>query len=245
MTFLQAYIIFTVMQHFPLHLTIGLGWNLALVHAQQDNFFSSDSIEPTLSEQVDDTSLNPDGFTSSLPDYILDQVNEGEADLFLNVDDPVASTDWLNSAALPDSCADEESSTNGLLRTRDGTCTSGEHQVDLPAGLFEDPEGYLRDKLSAPPVGQADQPGQGNDEPGDLGFAEFMRNRNRPVAIPFGENDQICNPKNFGISTTPMCSNPFTGSVVKDSGFSNSYTLNDAIPCRCLGRFCGCDSCLS
>lgn len=221
-----------------LRLNLVLGLDLILAHAQPDNFLS------TPNEPVDKTYLNSDEFTSSVPDFALNQSNQGETGFLVDANDPFASTNVLNLITLSDSCGTEDSLTNGVLRARDGTpCASQEDQVDLPIGLFQDPEGYLRENLPAPPVGQTGQSGQENKEDGDLGFAAFMRNRLRPVSISPESNEQICDPKKFGISNTPMCSNPFTGSVARDTSFS--FMLLDAVPCKCIIPYFGRDYHLS
>lgn len=237
---LKAYITFTVMHSLPLRFTLFLGLNLMIAHAQPDNLFLSEPIEPiepTLSEQVDDISFSSDGFTPSLPDYALNQINNGDTDLFSDANAPVADMKLLDFATLPDSCGSEDSSTNDPLRARDGpSCVSPEEQINLPIGLFEDPEKYLRDNLLTPPVGQADQFGQGK-ESGDLGFGAFMRDRNPPIPKPLNQDEQICDREKYLLSTTPMCSNPFTGSIDKDPNLDGGFTLIDAVPCKCLFLF--------
>lgn len=227
------------MHTFSLQLSLVLGSSLTIAHAQPDNFFLSDSLESTLNEQVDDTSWNSVGFISSLPDLSLNPADQGETDLFSDANVPVDSMNFLDLASLPDPCGSEESSSNGPLRARDGaSCASREEQVDLPLGLFEDPEKYLRDNLPTPPVGQAGQSGQGNED-GDLGFAAFMRNRIPSFSKPFNQDDQLCDSEKFHFSTTPMCSNPFMGSVDRNLDLRDSVTLTDAVPCKCFVRFFG------
>ena len=226
-----------VIHTFSLRLTLASGLTFILAHAQPDNFFLSEFMDPTLSE-VDDTSWNSDGLISGLPDFASNQVNQDETDLFPNSDDHVDGTNLWDLASISDSCGIEESSTNDLLPVRDGTsCASQEGKVDLPIELFQDPEGYLRQTLRAPPAGQADQSGQGNKEDGDLGFGAFIRNRFPPISRPLASDDESCDRGKFGVPTTPLCSNPFTGSVNKDMTAGNSFTLTDAVPCRCLFHF--------
>ena len=225
------------MHTFSRHITLVLGPSLALARAQPDNLFLSDSLESTLNEQVDDTLFNSHGFILSEPEFASNSVNQDETDLFFDANDPVVGPSLLNLAKLPDSCGSEESSTDGLLQARDGTsCASGEEQFDLPIGLFEDPENYLRDNLPTPPTGQAGQFGQGMED-GDLGFAAFMRNRNPPISTPLNQDEQLCDRKRFTLSGTPMCSNPITGSVDGDMNLRNGFTLIDAVPCKCLFQF--------
>lgn len=230
------------MHSYSLRVTVVLSLNLMLAYAQLDNFFLSESMEPTLNDQ-----MNSDFFTSSLPAFAPDQINQGATDLFPGAIDLAPSTDLLDLASLPDPCGSEESLSNDLLQARDEeACTSRGGQVDLPIELFEDPEGYLRDNLPTPPVGQADPFGQESKDDGDLGFGAFMRNRNQPAPNLFDDgDDQLCDRRTFGLSTTPMCSNPYTGLVSRDLSTMNSYTLLDAVPCRSLFRFFDSDSYLS
>lgn len=224
------------MHYFSRHITLVLGSSLALAHAQPDNLFLSDSLESTLNEQVDDIHFNSDGFIFSEPDFASNSLNQDETDLFFDANDPVVDPSLLNLATLPDSCGSEESSTDGPLQARDGSsCSSQEEQFDLPLELFEDPEKYLRDDLLHPPTGQAGQSGQGAED-GDLGFGAFMRNRDAPILEPL-QNEQLCDREKFPLSTTPICSNPITGSVYRDVRLRDGFILIDAVPCTCLFRF--------
>lgn len=223
------------MHTFPLYFTLILVSSCTRAHAELDNFFLPESSESTVNQPVDDTSWNSDGFTSSLPDFPLKPINQGEIDLFSNANDLLASLNLFDLVSLPDPCESEESSSNGPIQARDkASCASRNEQVDLPLGLFEDPEKYLRDNLPTPPVGQAGQSGQENED-GDLGFAAFMRNRNPSFSAPLNQDERVCDPQK-SMANTPMCSNPYTGSVDQVLNFRNTFTLTDAVPCKSMIR---------
>ena len=224
------------MHTFPLHFTLVLFSSCTRSHAELDNFFLPDSSESTLNQQLDDTSWNSNGFASSLPDFALNPVNQGEVNLFSDANDLLAGMNLVDLASLPDSCGSEESSSDKPIQARDrASCASRNEQIDLPLDLFKDPKKYLLDNLHTPPVGQAGQSGQGNED-GDMGFADFMRNRDASFSAPPNPDERVCDPERFSLATTPMCSNPYTGSVDPNVNFRNSFTLTDAVPCKSLIR---------
>ena len=208
--------------------------NSMLAQAHPESSLFSESIEPNLDNPADDPYLMPAEFTSDFADLALDPANQETADLFVGSNDPFTSTDLWDPALPSDSCPSEEEGMNGILRARDGaSCSLRKDNVDLPVELFENPEGYLQDMLSSPPIGQGDRYDQGSIENGDLGFEDFLRNRRLSI-VPLEPNDQICDHRIFGKSNVPMCDNPFTGSVASLPGKGYQFNLIDAFPCECI-----------
>lgn len=222
-----------------------------LACVRSENFFFSEPTEPNFNDLVNDATLNlnendplnvaylnSDELTWDFSDPVLNPIIQDEADPFINANDPFAGDNLLDLATLPDSCGIKDSPTNDVLRARDGkSCSPRKDNVDLPSGLFQDPEGYLRENVLPLPTGPSDSLDQGNIKEGDLGFGAFIRNRPFPVT-PLEPNLQICDPRIFGLSNVPMCDNHLTGSVAKEPSKIYQYNLINAVPCRCFISYC-------
>lgn len=216
-----------------LGLVVFLVWYQMTVHATPQNPDPSEFIDFNLNDPSDNVFLGSDDFNSDLADLNVDPANHDTADLSIQSNSPLADTDLWDLASLPDSCKTDDSSTmNGVLRSRDGSsCALPEGRIDLPLGLFQNPEGYLDEKLSLPPVGPGDQQDQGSAKDGDLGFGAFMQNRPSSYT-PMEPDSQTCDPRIFGGCTVPLCSNPVTGALESVPGRLYRYTLFNVFPCK-------------
>lgn len=215
---------------FSLCISSILAFRLLLGHARPENLFLLDSTEPTLNSPSDDPEFlwNSKALTSSFSDLTANPSNQdintiGGSDLFSNSDNLFASTS-LDLTAFPSSCETEGSLTtnDGILQARDGgSClpTGHEENIDLPLELFSNPEGYLRDNIPNAPVGQMDQSG---------GVSMSIRDEFR--IVNFKDSEEICPSEIFGPSNIPVCSNPFTGRMVRERGQA-ALTLFNVIPC--------------
>lgn len=190
------------------------------VYGRPENLYSFDSLEP--------------GFTDpTSADLFLDSP---ELDSFSSVDliDPLdqdSTTESWDFASLPN-CETQGSLIDDFLQARDGTsCPPKEPEgnVNLPTGLFQDPLQFLNDGLQTPPVGQNDQPDSGIQDL-NFDFNAFVRNRPKSI-LNYPEDNSICPPQMYGLSTTPVCHYSNRGSSPSD-GQEGGLTLYDVSPCR-------------
>lgn len=207
-------------------------FNLLLAHAQADDLFALASTDSTLNvDWLDDANSLWSSDDSSLDlvdpaanSMVGDFGSMSDADSFSNADDLFVS-DPVDLTALP-ACGSEGGLTSDALQARDvESCTDSEQNLKLPVELFQDPVGFLRDKIRVPPVGQTNPPSQ------DQGSQE---NEERPSAdTPRLEPDEEqCPTDKFGPANTPVCANPYTGYITRGER-SLEFSLVNAIPCMC------------
>lgn len=207
---------------------------LVLVFAQSPNLLPRDSTElaeNTLS--LDDegslwnlndagslwTSSNADPLTSSndLSSSVFDlSANQIAPDIEPMSDMvPSSSSDKLFASDLPDeiatlpACDYKRSLPDNVLQARlPDSCQNpeGRGNLNLPSQLFQDPVGYLRDKIRVPPTGQSGSGDQNrDDDPAD------ERSPTSDFTDDLKRDEKRCPVDHFGPSSTPVCSNPLTG----------------------------------
>lgn len=202
--------------------------NFIFVLARPDNSYSLDSLdsldslEPSLNDPGSNNLFGDSSELDEFPsDYTVDPLNQD------------FTMDSWDSASLP-KCETQSSLTDDFLQARDETsCPTKkpEGNLDFPTGLFQDPLQVLGDGLKTPPVGQQGQPDSGSED-GDLNFNAFINNRPK-AAITYSEDQNICPPEIYGLSTTPVCHYP-NRRMSAAGGQEGGFTLFDVSPCRCF-----------
>ena len=127
---------------------------------------------------------------------------------FSNSDNLFASTLPDEVATLP-VCDSKRSLPDNVLQARmPASCqtTEGQGTHHLPLQLFQDPVRYLRDKVRVPPTGQTSGGDPNRDDAAadeELPDSVFTEDLKR--------DQKRCPADRFGLSQTPVCSNPWTG----------------------------------
>lgn len=127
------------------------------------------------------------------------------------------------------------------LQARDDgpSCASSQGQDNMNSiiNLFQDPEGFLREKIptSKPPNGQADQPGQFDV---DLNSDAFRNRQSLPGL--FEDDDEKCRPYVFGLSNIPVCHDFDNSAMVTYlDGSADLYQVEPCTPPHSLAFYDG------
>ena len=206
--------------------------SVLLAHALADDLFAMAPTDATLKNDwldeasplwsSDDSSLGL--FDLAANPLVQDFSTTSDADPF-SISEDLFASDPLDLAALP-ACGIGDSLTSDALYARDGgSCTNPEGAIRLPLELFQDPVGFLRDKIRIPPVGQTNQPtNQGSED-----------DRVPPSAYTsdLKPDEEICPPDKFGPANIPVCANPYTGYFSRKDR-SLRFNLINALACMLL-----------
>lgn len=169
-----------------------------------DSFWTSSNTAP-LTDSND--------LSSSIVDLSANQITPdvdalSDAATFSNSDNLFGSTLPDEVATLP-ACDSKRSLPDKVLQTRlPASCQTPEDQgtLHLPLQLFQDSVRYLRDKVRVPPTGQTSGGNRNRDDDAadeELPGSDFTEDLER--------DQKRCPADRFGLSQTPVCSNPLTG----------------------------------
>lgn len=203
-----------------------------LAHAHADDLFA---MAPT------DTTLNNDWLDEVTPFWGSDDSSLGLFDLAANpsvqdfgttsdadpfsISENLFASDPMDLTALP-ACGTGGSLTSEALYARDGgSCTNPEGTIKLPLELFQDPVGFLRDKIRIPPVGQTNQPTNQGSEDDKVPPSAYTTD--------LKPDEEVCSPDKFGPANIPVCANPYTGYFSRRDR-SLRFNLINALPCMCF-----------